>query len=680
MSGIVGIYRLDQRPAQSDELRKMLAAIAHRGPDGSDAWCDGPVGLGHRMLWTTPESLIEKMPLLQARLTITADARIDNRDQLIPQLDLGGRPAEKVTDSDIILAAYRQWGARCPEKLLGDFAFAIWDAISQQLFCARDHFGVKPFYYHYRPGKIFAFASEIKALLCLPGIPRRLDQIRLGDYLTVTMADKAITTFEQIRRLCPAHSLTVTQTRQTAQCYWQLEAQTEISLPSDQAYAQQFHDIFTEAVRCRLRSAFPVASQLSGGLDSSAVTCVAQKLLSATERDPLHTISAIFDTVTDCDERPFIESVLADRDLVAHYIPGDKTSPLTDIETILQYEDEAYIGPNHFYPWIANRAAQTIGARVVLDGFDGDTTVSHGIARLTELASQGDWETLVQECVWLAEVRHTSASRLIRQYGLPHLHNLLKQGNGVKFIKTVQRLHRRFDASRRRLIVNYGLKPLIASIGASIGKHWFSRSAVVPAPAGLDLVDPNFAEKIGLKQRMSAEQPVDDRPLTLRQSHWRSLTHGILPFTLEQVDRYAASFSLEARHPFMDKRLIEFCLALPAEQKLSQGFGRMVMRQALDGILPEQVQWRPDKADLSPNFDDGFLRRDRKTLDEIMSTKVKNLKTVNQEVLQAAYQRMVSAPAQVSSADRITVWKAVILTLSLEHKNLLPHSPLADRK
>ncbi len=169
MSGIVGIYYINGRPVEGETLGRMVDILAHRGPDGADIWCEGNIGLGHRMLWTTPESLMEKQPLVDrtGNLVLTADARIDNRGELISALRLNDSPVEKITDSALILAAYAEWGNQCPEKLIGDFAFAIWDKRKQVLFCARDHMGVKPFYYYYEPGKFFAFASEIKGLLCL---------------------------------------------------------------------------------------------------------------------------------------------------------------------------------------------------------------------------------------------------------------------------------------------------------------------------------------------------------------------------------------------------------------------------------------------------------------------------------------------------------------------------------
>ena len=198
MSGIVGICYLDNRSVDRPDLARMVETIAHRGPDGSGLWSEGPVGLGHRMLWTTPESLHERLPFVNRTgdIAITADARIDNRDELFRMLPMTGDSSGKVSDSQLILAAYENWGERCLEHLLGDFAFAVWDSRTQTLFCARDHFGVKPLYY-YSSSKAFVFATEIKALLCLPEVPRQLDEMKVADYLTATFDDTAVTFYRE---------------------------------------------------------------------------------------------------------------------------------------------------------------------------------------------------------------------------------------------------------------------------------------------------------------------------------------------------------------------------------------------------------------------------------------------------------------------------------------------------
>lgn len=281
MSGIAGIYYLDGRPVERTDVERMVDSIAHRGPDDCGVWTDGSVGLGHRMLWTTHESLHEKLPLTNKSgdITITADARIDNRDELFSTLNFNGRPRETIADSEIILAAYEKWGEQCPEKLLGDFSFAIWDKRYHKIYCARDHMGVKPFYY-YHSNKVFVFASEIKALLSLTEVPRRLNELMVAYYLISMFEDKEITFYKDILRLPPAHVMELDSEGRRLSQYWSLDPSRELKLSSDDEYAKTFRDIFKEAVHCRLRSAFPIGSMLSGGLDSSSIVCMARQLLS----------------------------------------------------------------------------------------------------------------------------------------------------------------------------------------------------------------------------------------------------------------------------------------------------------------------------------------------------------------------------------------------------------------
>lgn len=220
----------------------MMGRLAHRGPDGAAAWLEGSAGLAHCRLRTTPESLDERLPLTGAggSLVLTADARLDNRTDLAAAL--GCEPA--TTDAELLLAAYLRWGPQAPEYLLGDFAFAIWDAQRQRLFCARDHLGVKPFYYHHNPGRLFCFASEIKALLALPQVPAELNEVRVADYLLPMLEDQEITFYRQIVRLPPAHRMTVTRRGACLERYWALDPEREIR----------------HALRSRLRPSVPSRS------------------------------------------------------------------------------------------------------------------------------------------------------------------------------------------------------------------------------------------------------------------------------------------------------------------------------------------------------------------------------------------------------------------------------------
>lgn len=675
MSGIMGIYNLNGSSVDRDCLEIMLETLAHRGPDGADMWLEGSLGFGHRMLWTTPESLAEKLPCVDStgNFLITADARIDNRDELTPVLDLPNRPIEKITDSEFILAAYKKWGESCPEHLLGDFAFAIWDKSEQKLFCTRDHFGVKPFYYYHRQNKAFIFASEIKALFATKQVPRRLDEVRMGDYLALMMQDQTITSYKDILRLPPAHSMVISQSGVKLWSYWSLDAKVEIHHNSNRAYAEEFCKIFTESVRCRLRSAYPVISHLSGGLDSSAVTCVARKLLKEEKSNNIHTISSIFDNIEECDERPFINAVLEQGGCIPHYVSGDEFGPLSNLDMIFQYEDEALLGPSHFYPWIINRKIKELGMRISLDGFDGDTTVCHGNTRLTELARQGKWKTFIQEAKAVSQHHEDiTAFMVFRSRGLPYLKNLAIQWRWISFALAVQLIYKHFGVSRKLLIIHHGVKPVLEQIRQFLRLRPKKSEILTPTISDVPLVNPSFAQSINLNERIQTLEVSTRTPLTVREEHYNGLTQGILAYTLEQMDQYAAMFSLEARHPFMDKRLIEFCLALPSEQKLYQGWGRMVMRRALDGILPEKVQWRGGKTDLSPNFDDGFLKRDRKLLDEVMSHQIKNIeKYVDMNFLQAAYERLTSEGSEIANDDCMAVWQGAVLALWIEYKKVM---------
>ena len=548
MSGIVGIHYLDERPVERENLSKMVDVLAHRGPDGADIWVDGCVGFGHRMLWTTPESLIEKLPLVNQRedLVITADARIDNRDELIAALQINNRPSDKVVDSELILAAYEKWGEDCPKHLLGDFAFAIWDKRREILFCARDHFGVKPFYY-YSDNNTFAFGSEIKAIFCLPEVPREVNEVWIGDYLIKNFDDTTITSYQNILRLPAAHSMKVSSAGIKIQNYWKLDPQKEIRLNSDEEYAQEFRRIFTEAVRCRLRSALPVGSLLSGGLDSSSITSVARKIL-APEGKILDTFSAIFDKNTECDERKFINAVLDGGNLNPHYVHGDERTPLSDIEKILWYQDEVFFAPGlPIMSWGLYDATNKEGVRVLLDGHDGDGVVSHGYGYLHELALQGRWLALFTEIQGVSKIYSQSSWETFWLYFYYYGMNSFCQ----KPFKLLRRLRK---ALRGRFS-----KGISESNQSEILSQWSNN------------INPEFMQRINLEERYSKFQQHEISSTNCKTEHYKTITSGLQIYALEVLDKAAAAFSIEQRYPFWDKRLVEFCLAIPAEQKLNKG-------------------------------------------------------------------------------------------------------------
>ncbi|BAZ11056.1 putative asparagine synthase [Calothrix sp. NIES-4071] len=671
MSGIMGIYYLDGSPVKRENLVKMVDILAHRGPDGADTWVEGAVGFGHRMLWTTPESLIEKLPLAnQIGIVITSDARIDNRHELISVLQFNDCPPDKITDSQLILAAYEKWGESCPEHLLGDFAFAIWDKQKQILFCARDHMGIKPFYYYYQAGEIFAFGSEIKALLCLQEVPRQLNEVKVGDYLAANLQDKSNTFYQGIFRLPPASSLMVNAKGIQIQSYWKLDPKRELRLNSDEEYAEALREIFAEAVRCRLRSAFTLGSHLSGGLDSSSITCMARQLLIQEGKNrSLHTFSNIFDAVPESDERSFIEVVLAQGDMIPHYVHADEMGPLSNLEEIFRYQDEVISVPNHFFAWKMNDAVNKAGIRVVLDGFDGDNTISHGNDYFAELANKGEWATFAVETEAIKELIGASPISILRYYGLRSLEQLARQRKWVAFFRETNEILRYFNVSRRQIFLHHGIKPLLPKFVLQVLR--FLRGHHQLESRGQALVNPKFAKRIGLQKRVETFKNHSSQPITEREGHWQGLTSGILTQALEISDQYAAVFGLEVRHPFMDKRLLEFCLSLPAEQKLHKGWSRLVMRRAMKNILPEKVQWRRDKADMSPSCHYSLLTLDRQILDQVMLNDLESIETyADTKFVRTAYDRLISNSEVYSQQDLISAWMGAMLALSLRYTKL----------
>lgn len=633
MSGIVGIYYFDGRSVEPENLGKMVDILAHRGPDGADIWSEGSVGLGHRMLWTTPESLLEKLPLVSQNgtLAITADARIDNRDELIPKLELSDCPVEKITDSQIILTAYEKWGESCPEKLIGDFAFAIWDGRKQQLFCARDPMGIKPFYY-YRSKDIFIFASEIKALLCLPEVPRRLNELKVAYYLDLFCEDQEITFYEDIFRLKAAHYLSIGCTRKMQlKSYWSLDPKREIRLSSNEEYTEAFREVFTKAVGCRLRSAFPVGSTLSGGLDSSSIACTARQILAKSGNQKLHTFSAIFPSLPKeelrwIDERRYMGAVKALGGFEPHDVRADQLNPLIDL---LWQDEEPILAPNLYMHQGLYECANQQGVRVFLDGIDGDSAVSHGWSYLTELTYTGRWQTLMQE---------------------------------------VNAAAKRCRLPRRLILQKYAFNPLVLEPVSYLGQ-WLRRITKTLKPNS-DLINTAFAKRVALVERSQTHlNAIAALIPSSRQQHLLSLNTGLYPHVMEITDKAAARFSLEGRYPFFDRRVMEFCLALPANQKFRQGWSRAILRFAMTDILPPEVQWRVGKGKLSYNFDRRFLEVEAKTLKEVINQTQAIEPYLNLPVLRSAYERYTSQPQGIGD-ESITLMTGVILALWLNQSNL----------
>jgi len=587
MSGIAGIYYLDGRPVERMDVVRMVDSIAHRGPDGSGVWTDGSVGLGHRMLWTTPESLHEKLPLTNKTgdLTITADARIDNRDELIPTLNFNGRPRETITDSELILTAYEKWGDKCPEKLLGDFSFAIWDKRKQTIFCARDPIGIKPFYYYFN-GKTFRWSSEPKAIFEDSTVPKEPNLPLICLYLLNRFDEREETLYKDVYRLPPSHFMVLEKGHIRKGQYWDIDPNNEIRYKTDAEYAEHFLSLFKEAVRVRLRSHGPVGALLSGGLDSSSIVCTAKMLYKekSIPNDGFETFSIVFDTFP-CDERFYIDKVVHKMNIQANYFKYEENLSEVDLEKTKQYHDVGYLLTLFFFA-PAFRVAKQKGIRTMLQGIGGDELLAAGFDHLTDLILKGKIRKTI------AQLQHDSVF---------------------------------YSYSPYSLALKYCIKPLIPRPMKAFLRQFLKPFRRNDAPSYINLAYLRKAE-----EHPRASVCTTKFPTRAQQHIYEGLRYGWNINTVADfVERFVSYFSVESRYPFFDRRLVEFCLALPEEQRWGTEWPKAVLRQAMKGILPEPVRNRKDKADFSIIFDQEMKQRQADKLYELFrSSMLANLGVV----------------------------------------------------
>lgn len=572
MSGIAGIFNLDGRPVVHSDLLQMVSMLERRGPDGSNTWNAGWVGLSQTMLVTTPEASHERLPHVskQDGSVIIADARLDNRDELIAALGLQDRDLEKLGDSELILCAYQKWGETCPEKLLGDFAFAIWDEKQQKLFCARDHFGVRPFYYYYDPGRIFVFGSEPRAILVLKQVPYRINEGRIADFLITQLEgiDKTSTFFEDVYRLPPAYSFTVTPAKMKQQQYWTLQPGPELKHGSDEAYAEAFLDVFTKAVECRLRGGRLVGSMLSGGMDSGSIVAVAREILAEKGLGPLPVFSAVGLDPETCVETRTIHEALKMDGLDPHIITlGQWDDLLPELVELTWSLAEPFDGHMTLMRAIY-LAAQKNNVKAVLDGGGGDLILSEG-SHIVRLLRSGHWLTAYREVTGQKSFWGDA-------YSAPEM--LFRSACRAFVPEPVWRLRRSVRAKNTWKKAEENIRQ--------------------------STISSSFARSVGLSERLNILESHGSRGGLLEYQHERiqAINHPYLTVGVERYDRVASAVSVEPRDPFLDRRLVEFYIRLPGGQKMSQGWPKAILRRAMEGRMPDEVRWRKGKEHLGWAF------------------------------------------------------------------------------
>jgi asparagine synthase (glutamine-hydrolysing) len=574
MSAIAGLVRLDATAPIPGAVDGMLAPMHRRAPDRRDSWQAHQAGLGQALLATTPEARHERQPWQDpaSGCVVVSDSRLDERADLARELELRFDDIDRLGDGELLLAAWRRWAHDCPRHLRGDFAFAIWDPASSALFCARDRFGVRPFYYHHAPGRLFAFASEPAALLALPEIPADLDEGRLVDALVPILEgiDKTSTFFRELRRLPPAHMLQLSPegTLET-RGYWRpLEKNPFPEGASDSAWMQGLLERLDRAVQRCLRSDAAVGSMLSGGLDSSAIVALAMRHRAVPGQPPLPTFSAITHA-PGCAETAGVEAMLSQLSLDATKISPEDVELLERLASAREGPAEPFDGTVSLLSCLY-LAASRKGVRAVLDGIDADNLLSHG-DYLQDLLAQGHWTRAWREARDEARFHGSAFSpwELLRPW-------LVARLLPARLRPTFKRARDRSRAGR--LAAEAGLSPAVARHVDLAGRLRRLQASVL---AG------HHSSRDGVRQTSLAS------PLG---------TAGI-----ERYGRVAAAHGVEPRHPFLDVDLVDFAAWIPPHLLLRQGFPKWALRKAMAGRMPDAVAWRQGKEHLGPDFNRAYL-------------------------------------------------------------------------
>jgi len=553
MSGIAGVYRTDGHAVAACELDAMSGALAHRGRDAAGQWSDGPVGLVHRLLATTRASAAVEHPVTDAAgaMRLVWDGRLDNRDEL-------GAGADE-SDEAVVMRAYTRFGDDLPSRLLGDFAFALWDARHGRLLCARDRLGLKPFHYVWRDG-VFRFASELRPLLAaLPRVETDDEMVLAFLLREFRPGDEHRTFVAGVHRLAPGHALIVDRDGPRRVRYWAPDPARRLGV--EVQLIERFRELFRAAVAARLRTDWPVAALLSGGLDSSAIVGTAARIFDerGESSPPLETFTLFTDDRAG-DERESARAVSAATGLKGHAVRRIDADPLDGLDAEVDAVEGPIVDPSHHTMAECLEAIRDAGCRVVLSGEGGD--------------------------------------QLLDAHG--HFADLLCGGRPIRFVRDVRAFAGWYGASVREVAVG-----AIAMLAPTVIKYWGKRVFRGAPPPWINGVT---AHRTGLRRRVRMARHSVPWPSYAQWDTWLSLSSPYFGLKLEAEERRAARAGLELRYPLLDSRLVELVLAIPSSRRMARGERKGLLRAAAADVLPPEVLGRRGKGDWTTPVDRALAR------------------------------------------------------------------------
>lgn len=552
MSAFTVVYERSNTPVQPGVLERIMERLKHRGPDGSDVLLAGHVALGHWHFWTTPEEMGERQPLELEGLPfkIVLDGRLDNRLELMSALNINPAEGSRLSDAALMLHAYAHWGEHCFEHFIGEYALVVYDERRGELLCARDALGDRTLFYAFKGTRLVIGSEPWAVAVADEDSASELNESAAAHFFALKATEDGQTLFKNVYELLPAHVLAINESGQRSWRYWQPDPSVRVRGKSDDEYAEQFLSLLEESVRCRLRSTTPVGVLMSGGLDSGSVACLAARMTAPT---PLTTVSYVFDELTDCDERKYIETIKSQWGIRSIQIPCDDAWPYKDWQNWPHNPNQPQGNPYRLIMERAYQRAHQEGLRVMMTGAFGDQLYSGAEDWLADLIVEGRWRDAGREL-----------NRHIRYAGW-------RQTLRAGYLHRVGRLFLNVLFRERQ-------KPRLPSppiwLTSSAGEHLKKKKAA-PHPV---LGRRNTICGTGIAQKASSEN--------------------------FNVSRH----SLELRNPYRDRRLVEYVLTIPAHQLYRRGYYKYILRTSMRGILPEAIRTRWQPTSLVPLYVRGMER------------------------------------------------------------------------